>query len=97
MFARHERQRHSRAAIFDSLLAIDVQTSSTDLTTLKFCPPHARPNALHYQRPFQFCNRRYDHDDCPSQWSLGVYGFALAEELNPKSVQFVQHLQKVLS
>jgi hypothetical protein len=56
-------QRHPRAAIFDHLLAINIQPCSTDLPTLKFCPSHACPNALHDQRPLKLTDGRdnYEH------------------------------------
>jgi hypothetical protein len=50
-------------AIFDHLLAINIQPCSTDLPTLKFCPSHACPNALHDQRPLKLTDGRdnYEH------------------------------------
>src|ERR1700677_1278603 len=89
-------QRHSRATICDHLLAINIQPRSTDLTTLKFCPSHARPNALDDQTSFKFRDCTHDHNDRPTEWAFGINRLALTEELDAEPVEFIQHLQQVL-
>src|ERR1700677_2659801 len=88
-------QRHPPAAICDHLLPIDVQPCSTNLPTLELCPSHARSDALHDQRFFKFRDCADDHDDRPTERAFGIYRLALAEELNSKSVEFIQHLQEM--
>jgi hypothetical protein len=44
-----QRQRHSRAAVLDDLLPVDIEPRTPNLPTLKFCPSHSTFDTVHYE------------------------------------------------
>jgi hypothetical protein len=76
--------------------SVDIERGSAYAAAIKLGSAHARADALDDQGPFQLCDRRDDHYDRASQWTVCVDGFALGKELDAEVVQFVEDLQEVL-
>src|SRR5437667_8523679 len=77
MLACYLRQRHAGAAVMHNLLAVNVESSTTDLASFEPCPAHARPDPLDNDATFEFRHRRHDDDDRPTQRTLCVYRLTL--------------------
>ena len=89
VLACHDSQRHSRAAIRDDLLSVDVQSRSTDLPTLKLCPSHSTFYPLDDQTSFEFGNRSDDDDHGAAQGTGGVDVFAETDQPDIQMIEFI--------
>ena len=78
MFLRDLRQAHAGAAVLDDLLAIDVEPRTPDQPPFQPCAAHPGTHPFDEDAALQFRHGADDHDDCPTQRSLGVYRFPLA-------------------
>ena len=96
MFLGYLRQGHPGATILNNLLSVNVEPSTTDLPSFKTRPPHPCTNALDDDASLQFCHCRHNDENCPTERSLSIYRFSLAQELNSKPIQFVDGLEQVL-
>jgi hypothetical protein len=96
MLAGDLRERHSCAAILYYLFPIYIQSCSSNLPALKFCPSHATFNALNDQTSFEFADRSDNDDHGATQWAGGINVFAETDECDVQVVEFIQNFEKVL-
>ena len=96
MLFRHQSEAQTGLAITDDRDAVDIKRRSADAATVKLGSTHARADAFDYERPFELCHRRDDHDNGAAQRAVRVDRLALGQELDAEVVQFIEYLEEVL-
>jgi hypothetical protein len=74
---------------------VHIEGRAPDSTALQFGPAHASADPFYDQGSFQFSNGADNYDYRPAERTLSVNGLALRMELDPKSIQLVEHLKKM--
>ena len=76
---------------------VQYQRSSADALAFEPCAPHAGAHSFDDQRAFELSDGADDDHDGPAQRAAGVDIFAEADELDSDPVEFVEHIEEVLT
>ena len=74
---------------------IDLSGPATDVPAFELGSPHAGPDTLDDQVPFEFGNRGDDDHHGAAERTAGIQIFAIAGKLDVEPIQFVENLEEV--